>query len=139
MTRFRWMSSLLVASPLLVGLGACANFSGSSFGGSTSHASAAERSACRAHADAVFERQNSDAMYRSDTYSTGLRDSPFGSSGLPGLTTTGLSQQFGVATTMQDCLNGTGGASATTDPVPTGGKLGPTTITSGAAAPATVK
>jgi hypothetical protein len=80
----------------------------------TSRASAAARSACRTHADEVFEQQNRGAMYLSDTYSTGVRDSPFASSGLPGPSTSGLSQQFGIDTTMQNCLNGTGNGTGDT-------------------------
>jgi hypothetical protein len=124
---------LLSASALLACLGACANQT------PASQSSAAARSACRSYADEVFQRQNAGAVYQSDTYSTGLRDSPFGSSGLPGLTTTGLSQQYGIDTTMQNCLNGTGGSSASVEPSVPGAPPGATTITNGAPAPATVK
>jgi hypothetical protein len=115
----RWAAARsLVAAALLSG---CAG------PGSQTRSTEAARAACRAHADNVFEQQNKDAVYRSDTYSTQLRDSPFGSSGMPGLPTFGLSQQFGVQTTMQNCLNGTGDLPATTED----GPPSPTPLTNG--------
>jgi hypothetical protein len=128
----RLADTALLLIPLMA-LSACANQA------PPSRATAAARSACRAHADDVFLRQNSDAIYRSDNYSSNLRDSPFGSSGLPGLTTTGLSQQFGIDNTMQDCLNGMGDSPAATEAVPPGQPPVPSSVSSGAAAPSTVK
>jgi len=124
------LALLALAAPL----GACAGPAPSS-----SRATAAERAACRTHADEVFSRQNRDAIYRSDTYSTALRDSPFASSGMPGLTTTGLSQQYGVENTMQDCLRGIGNAPAATEAAPPGTPPIADSFSTGGAAPATVK
>jgi hypothetical protein len=87
----------------------------------------------------MFEQQNRNAVYRSDSYATGLRDSPFGSSGVPGVTTTGLSQQFGIDNNIQNCLNGVGDSAATTSTIPPGSPLGARQVISGAPAPATVK
>ena len=71
-------------------------------------ASAAAQAACRTHADDVYLRQNRDAIYRADNYTTQQRDTPFAASGMPGLTTTGLSEEYGRDTTMENCLNGMG-------------------------------
>ncbi len=60
-------------------------------------------SACRVRADEVFERQNCDHVYRSDAYQTDTRDAPFATSGMRGVTTAGLSQQFGRDNTLDEC------------------------------------
>ena len=65
-------------------------------------------SACRARADEVFQRQNRDQVYRVDTYNTDTRDAPFGTNGLKGVTSAGLSQQYGRDNMVQDCLRSTG-------------------------------
>ena len=74
----------------------------------------ADVNACRARADQVFTRQNRDAVYRVDTYNTDTRDAPFGTSGLKGVTSAGLSQQFGRDTMVENCLRGSGAAAPTT-------------------------
>lgn len=65
-------------------------------------------SACRARADEVFQRQNRDQVYRVDNYNTDTRDAPFGTSGLKGVTSAGLSQQYGRDNMVQDCLRSSG-------------------------------
>jgi hypothetical protein len=125
---------ILMLCGTLGSLGAC-----SATPSRAAHATAAERVACRAHTDDVFSRQNRNAVYRSDSYSTDLRDTPFATSGMPGLTTSGLSQQYGIENTMQDCLNGTGDAPAATEAAPPGTPAVSTKLSTGAPAPATVK
>jgi hypothetical protein len=61
-------------------------------------------SACRARADEVFQRQNRDQVYRVDTYNTDTRDAPFATNGLKGVTSAGLSQQYGRDNMVEDCL-----------------------------------
>jgi hypothetical protein len=65
-------------------------------------------SACRARADEVFQRQNRDQVYRVDTYNTDTRDAPLGTNGLKGVTSAGLSQQYGRDNMVQDCLRSSG-------------------------------
>lgn len=65
-------------------------------------------SACRTRADEVFQRQNRDQVYRVDNYNTDTRDAPFGTSGLKGVTSAGLSQQYGRDNLLQDCLRSSG-------------------------------
>jgi hypothetical protein len=74
-----------------------------------SHASAAERAACKQHADAVYIMRNPDEVYRQDTFATSTRDSPFSNSGLSSVVTAGLGGQFQRDQLYGDCLNGGGG------------------------------
>lgn len=76
------------------------------FGPPPSASEAATQSACRERADEVFQRQNRGAVYNTDTYQTDTRDAPFATSGLRGVTSAGLGQQFGRDTTLDDCLRG---------------------------------
>ena len=71
--------------------------------------SAAQKAACRQRADEVYSKQNRAEVYRSDTYLTTTRDSPFATSGLPGITSRGLSGQYARDTLVRDCLNNTAG------------------------------
>lgn len=64
-------------------------------------------SACRERADEVFQRQNRDQVYRVDTYRTDTLDAPFGTTGMKGVTSAGLSQQYNRDNLVQDCLRGT--------------------------------
>ena len=86
-----------------------------------SHASAAAAVACRQRADQVYDRQNRADVYRSDTYETSTRDSPFASTGLPGVTTAGLSSRYQYAQLQDDCLNNSGSGAAP----PSGPQAGP--------------
>lgn len=74
----------------------------------------ADLDACRARADQVFTRQNRDQVYRVDSYNSDTRDAPFGTSGLKGVTSAGLSQQFGRDNMVENCLRGSGAAAAPT-------------------------
>lgn len=71
--------------------------------------SAAQQAACRERADEVYAKQNRAELYQSDTYSTSTRDSPFGNSGLTGITSSGLSSRYARDTLVTDCLNSAAG------------------------------
>jgi hypothetical protein len=73
------------------------------------HASAAERAACRQHADVVYSMRNPDEVYRQDTYATSTRDAPFAGAGLSGVTSAGLGGRYQRDQLFGDCLNGGGG------------------------------
>jgi hypothetical protein len=70
----------------------------------------ADLNACRERADQVFRRQNRDQVYRVDTYTSDTRDAPFGTSGLKGVTSAGLPQQFNRDTMVENCMRGSGAA-----------------------------
>ncbi|MBV9735564.1 MAG: hypothetical protein JO209_06605 [Acidisphaera sp.] len=72
-----------------------------------SRAGAATQAACRSRADEVFLRQHRDSIYRADDYSGGIRDAPYATTGLPGITTNGLADEYGRAETFRSCVNGT--------------------------------
>jgi hypothetical protein len=63
---------------------------------------------CRAHADRVFSRQNPDHVYRTDAYETDTRDAPFASTGMRGVISEPLPQQFARDDTMDECLRASG-------------------------------
>ncbi len=98
----RFCSPILMAA--LLAASACAFQTGPA----RPPAEVAAVSDCRARADEVFVRQNRDHAYRVDAYRTDTRDAPFASSGLRGVTSAGLSQQFGRDTTMDECLRASG-------------------------------
>jgi hypothetical protein len=67
-------------------------------------ATAATAAACRQRADEVFARQNRAEVYNSDTYDSSIRDAPFASSGLPGITTRGLGSRYARDKYLDDCI-----------------------------------
>ena len=97
---------LAVAVPLLAG---CAGSQ------PRSRANAATVAACRSRADEVYLKQNRAEIYRSDRYVSEQRDSPFGSVGLPGITSAGLSGRYARDTLQDDCINSTGAAGGNRD------------------------
>jgi hypothetical protein len=101
----------------LIGLGGCAVPLGSG-GGPPPSANAV--AACNTRADEIFSRQNRDAAYKSDTYQTSERDSPYSGAGIPG-TEQGLSDQYARGQDVRSCLNGVAtplspGPSSTAEP-----------------------
>ena len=72
------------------------------------HATAAERAACRQRVEEVWNKQNPAEVYRSDTYVSSMRDSPYASSGLR-LPNAGLSNRYEHDTMVNDCLNNAAG------------------------------
>ena len=73
------------------------------------HASAATRAACRTRADEVYLKQNRSEIYEADRYVSATRDSPFGATGLPGITTNGLSGRYAREQMADDCINAASG------------------------------
>lgn len=96
--------------PLLVLLGACQT-------APQSRVSRADRDACRARADAIYQQQ-----HRADLSVRDTRDSPFATSGLPGITSAGLSSLFARDDLVADCTNGAQPIDAGTGPTFAGPK-----------------
>ena len=71
--------------------------------------SAADRAECRQRADVVFDKQNRAEVYRTDTFAGETRDAPFSTTGLPGITSSGLSGQYERANLLDDCLRARAG------------------------------
>ncbi len=65
-------------------------------------ADAATLTACREHADAVYNRTHRDSIY-----TIGNRDSPFSSNYTPPIDS-GLSQRYGRESMVRDCVRNTG-------------------------------
>ncbi len=77
------------------------------------HADAVTEAACRQRADAIYKLRHPDATYREDTYTSSLRDAPFGTSGSPSLPTHGLGGEYERDQLLRDCLTGSSGAGPT--------------------------
>ncbi len=93
------------------------------------HRDVAALAACRQRADEVYQKQNRAELYRSDEFATSSRDAPFASTGLPGITTRGLSGEYARDVLVDDCLNASG--------APQGAKLSPANASGGASPEAT--
>ena len=79
-------------------------------------ADAATLTACREHADQVYNRNNRDAIY---TISN--RDTPFSANTSSGITDRGLAQRYANENLVRDCVRNTGtetDRSPTTSPPP---------------------
>ena len=99
-------AALLVLLPLLlVGCGE---------GGLRSTATPAQLAACRARADAVYDRQNRADLFRADTLA-GNRDAPFSSNGVIGSNET-LSNRFARERLIDRCLAGNQSRTDSIDP-----------------------
>jgi hypothetical protein len=110
MTRPR-VTPLLAACVVLGALAGCAPQVQSA----RSRATAAQIAACRHRADEVWQQQNRSEVYRSDSWATSTRDSPFAGAGLPGTVSSGLSGQYAREQMLDNCLNsatGSGGTAA---------------------------
>jgi hypothetical protein len=59
--------------------------------------------ACRQRADQIYAEQNRGAAYEADQ-----RFSPFSSSYVPGITSRGLGERYGIDTMIADCVRNTG-------------------------------
>ena len=106
--------------PALLALAACAAppppppVSMGSAGGSAEQARAdtAVRTACREHADAVYDRQ-----HRGTIYSINNRNTPFSANYTPGMMDRDpLSQRYARDNMMQDCIRNTGTETDRTEP-----------------------
>jgi hypothetical protein len=93
----------LLAPMLLLALAACSQATGPE-----RRATAADRAACRQRVEEVYNKQNPEEVYRTDTYMTDTRDAPFGTSGLTA-PNTGLASRYEQATMMRDCLRSVSG------------------------------
>jgi hypothetical protein len=79
-------------------------------------ADAATLTACREHADQVYNRNNRDAIY-----TIGNRDTPFSANTSSGITDRGLAQRYANENLVRDCVRNTGtetDRSPTTSPPP---------------------
>lgn len=101
-------TGLLVLLPLL--LAGCGD------GGLRSTATPAQLAACRARADAVYDRQNRADLFRADTLA-GNRDAPFSGSGVIGSGSETLSNRFAREKLIDRCLAGNQGRSDSIDPL----------------------
>ena len=101
------MTRLLRPAALL----ALALFAGCARHAAVGDLSAADRAECRQRADEVFDKQNRAEVYRTDVFAGSTRDAPFASTGLPGITSRGLSGQYERANLLDDCLRSRGGGS----------------------------
>jgi hypothetical protein len=66
-------------------------------------ADAATMSACREHADEVYNRQHRDAIYTITS-----RDTPFSANDSRGVVDNGLSQRYGHENLVRECVRNTG-------------------------------
>ena len=66
-----------------------------------SKAARADYQACRARADQVYNQQNRAMLSERDT-----RDAPFATSGLPGITSAGLSSRYSRDSLLAGCTGG---------------------------------
>ena len=89
---------------ILCGLSACGG------GAERTPADVAAAGACRQRADEVYAAQNRDEVYRTDTFESSGRDTPFSTGTLRGLPDRGLSGQYQRDNMISDCLAGTGAA-----------------------------
>ena len=89
---------------------------------SPTRASAAATATCRASTEASFNRQNRYLLSERNT-----TDSPFSTSGIPGITTRGLTQRYQYDTQLASCLAASGGAAqpASQPSPPTGTPVAP--------------
>jgi len=74
--------------------------------------------ACRARADEVFQRQNRQDVFRTDTHASGTRDAMFSSTGSPGVGVGQLSSRFARDQLYIDCLRAVAGNVGTTPDAP---------------------
>lgn len=101
---------IILLLPALLALAACAAppppMAIGSIGGSAGQTrdDAATRTACREHADAVYDRQHRDTIY-----SISNRDTPYSANYTPGMMDRGaLSQRYERDNMVRDCIRNTG-------------------------------
>jgi hypothetical protein len=82
------------------------------------HAAAIDRATCRQRAEQVFQMQNPEDVYRSDTYATSTRDTPFTGQGLANVPSRGLSSQYERDQMFSDCLRDSAGNVGTSPAAP---------------------
>ena len=109
--RFRQLIPL--AAPILIGLA----LAGCTDRTMRSDASPAALAACRARADAVYNTQNRDDIFRQDAYATGQKDSPFHGATVLGGDSIGLSNRYAREKFIDTCLAGVRDRTTTPDPL----------------------
>ena len=77
---------------------------------------AADLTACRARADEIYNKQNRAEVYRGDTFVSGTRDAPYSTSGLPGITSNGLSGLYQHDNLVSSCVNSGSNSGGGADP-----------------------
>jgi hypothetical protein len=80
-----------------------------------SRAVASLRTACRSRSEAAYNRQNRDLLSTRDT-----TDTPFSTSGVSGITTTGLSREYDREVALDNCLKGGSSAGGGAGVAPSG-------------------
>ncbi len=85
----------------------------------------ADRAACRQRADEIYNKQNRADTYRADSFTTSSLDSPYASTGLPGVPSAGLSSAFARDNLVSDCLNNRPGFTGGTEAPANGGLNAP--------------
>jgi len=83
-----------------------------------SHGDAVTDAVCGHQADRIYEMRHPEARYDQDTYTSSLRDAPYGTSGSPSLPTQQLGGEYERGALMRDCLQGLRGAGPTPAPPP---------------------
>ena len=81
-----------------------------------SHASLAQRAACRQRADEIYNQQNRGEIYANDRYASTTRDTPFSADPMRD-TSSGLSGEYARQNLISDCINGTGQPPVPTTPI----------------------
>jgi hypothetical protein len=69
---------------------------------------AVTEAACRQRAERIYQMRHPETDYREDTYTSSLRDAPFGTSGTPSLPTRGLSGAYELQQLIDECLRSSG-------------------------------
>lgn len=103
----RFKPSLAVCAAVLA-ISGCAQPNGGRPVGLT----AGQAAECRQRSEEIYRQQNRADIYRSDIYATSTRDSPFSTSGLPGITSQGLGQQYGREKALDACYNASAGGAS---------------------------
>lgn len=113
-SNFARLSSVAVPIVVCLAVAGC----GLPNGGRRAGLTAAQAQECRARSEEVYRQQNRADIYKSDTYATSTRDSPFSTSGLPGITSSGLGSQYGRERALNDCYNASASGSPATPQAP---------------------
>jgi hypothetical protein len=111
------MSITIAGTKVAVVLLAALALTGCAAPSAQSRATLAQQQACRRQADQAYQVRNPGASYAAYAYVSGMRDTPFSSTGATGDTTSGLAGRYSRDSMYSDCVNGIGpplGAGSTT-------------------------
>jgi hypothetical protein len=84
----------------------------------TSHADSVTQAVCRERVEAVYAKQNREQPFAQDNYATSARDAPFGTTGVTGITTRDLGDDYARREMLDDCVNSAGGGLGPTPAAP---------------------